>query len=100
MKNCKGEVKQFYDVLKSQMGIKRMYAVESYHCEESYGCIVEGEDWKVFYTGDTRPNLMQLKYAKDTTLLIHEATFEEELINDARAKFHSTFKEAIEVGKR
>lgn len=37
---------------------------------------------------------------KDATLLIHEATLEDEQAEMARAKGHSTFGQAIEIGRR
>lgn len=37
---------------------------------------------------------------KDSDLLIHEATFEDELSHEAKIKMHSTTSEAISIGKR
>ena len=37
---------------------------------------------------------------KNATLLIHEATFENDLIEDALEKRHSTTEEAVKVGER
>ena len=36
----------------------------------------------------------------NSSLLIHEGTFDDEMINDAKDKMHSTIKEAIELGKQ
>lgn len=55
--------------------------------------------FKVSYSGDTRPNFdnfaKQIGYESD--LLIHEATLDNELIEDAIKKRHCTINEAIEV---
>lgn len=42
---------------------------------------------------------MRLFYiGQDSDLLIHEATFEDSLVAEARSKYHSTSYEAIDVG--
>jgi ribonuclease Z len=53
---------------------------------------------KVSYSGDCRPSLNFAKIGHDTTVLIHEATFDDELQGDARAKKHSTTSEALGIG--
>ena len=41
-----------------------------------------------------------MRVGKDATLLIHEATFENDLIEDAINKRHSTTEEAVSVAER
>jgi ribonuclease Z len=53
---------------------------------------------KVSYSGDCRPSQHFAKVGRDTTVLIHEATFDDELQGDARAKKHSTTSEALGIG--
>jgi ribonuclease Z len=53
---------------------------------------------KVSYSGDCRPSYHFAKIGRDTTVLIHEATFDDELLGDAKAKKHSTTSEALGVG--
>ncbi|XPS98711.1 Ribonuclease Z [Ascochyta lentis] len=55
---------------------------------------------KVSYSGDCRPSQPFSKIGRDTTVLIHEATFDDELAGDARAKKHSTTSEALGIGAR
>lgn len=55
---------------------------------------------KISYSGDCRPSQPFAKIGKDTTVLIHEATFDDELQGDARAKKHSTTSEALGIGAR
>ena len=54
--------------------------------------------FKVSYSGDCRPSEKFARAGRGSTVLIHEATFDEELADDAMAKNHSTIREAIEVG--
>lgn len=53
---------------------------------------------KVSYSGDCRPSYHFAKIGIDTTVLIHEATFDDELAGDAKAKKHSTTSEALGIG--
>ncbi len=53
--------------------------------------------FKVSYSGDCRPSKAFAKIGRDSTVLIHEATFDDELQGDADAKKHSTTSEAIGV---
>jgi ribonuclease Z len=53
---------------------------------------------KVSYSGDCRPSQHFAKIGRDTTVLVHEATFDDELQGDAKAKKHSTTSEALGIG--
>ncbi|KAF2683738.1 hypothetical protein K458DRAFT_431946 [Lentithecium fluviatile CBS 122367] len=53
---------------------------------------------KVSYSGDCRPSKDFATIGRDSTVLIHEATFDDELVGDARAKKHSTTSEALGIG--
>ena len=55
------------------------------------------DGWKLVYSGDTRPCRALQQAGKDCTLLIHEATFEAELIEHAKSKKHSTNEEALQA---
>ncbi len=54
---------------------------------------------KVVYTGDTRPTERTVEIARNADLLIHDASFKEELKEWAIESGHSTAKEAAEVAK-
>ncbi len=54
---------------------------------------------KVVYTGDTRPTERTIEVARNADLLIHDASFREELKDWAIESGHSTAKEAAEVAK-
>lgn len=50
------------------------------------------------YSGDTRPCPSLVAAARDATLLVHEATFENGMEEEAVKKRHSTTKEAVQTG--
>ena len=54
--------------------------------------------FKFSYSGDCRPSAHFASIGKDSTVLIHEATFDDELQGEAMAKKHSTISEAVAVG--
>ena len=59
-----------------------------------------GEPVKITYSGDTMPCQNLIDLGRDSTILIHEATMEDELEVEARVKMHSTLSQAIEQGKK
>ncbi|XP_073902957.1 zinc phosphodiesterase ELAC protein 2 isoform X2 [Castor canadensis] len=71
------------------------------HCKHAFGCaLVHTSGWKVVYSGDTMPCEALVQMGKDATLLIHEATLEDGLEEEAIEKTHSTTSQAIGVGMR
>ena len=54
--------------------------------------------FKFSYSGDCRPSKRFAEIGKDSTVLVHEATFDDDLEREAFAKKHSTTSEAIGVG--
>ncbi|XP_063484388.1 zinc phosphodiesterase ELAC protein 2 isoform X8 [Symphalangus syndactylus] len=71
------------------------------HCKHAFGCaLVHTSGWKVVYSGDTMPCEALVQMGKDATLLIHEATLEDGLEEEAVEKTHSTTSQAINVGMR
>lgn len=75
------------------------------HCPHAFGVTlrlqqqVEGKQFKITYSGDTMPSNELVQLGMDSTILIHEATMEDELKHEARIKTHSTVSEAIEQGR-
>lgn len=51
------------------------------------------------FSGDTQPTQNLVHAAPKTTVLIHEATMDNEEVELARMKAHSTVGEAIGIGK-
>ncbi|KAJ8106784.1 hypothetical protein OPT61_g9312 [Boeremia exigua] len=99
-------VKQDYNTL---FGFADIQCVRVSHChgamavsitfpQSSPGCNIL--PLKISYSGDCRPSIPFSGIGKNTTVLIHEATFDDELQGDARAKKHSTTSEALGIGAR
>lgn len=59
----------------------------------------EMENFTLSYSGDARPSAQFARAGRGSDLLIHEATFDHRLTDDARTKKHSTSTEAIQMGK-
>lgn len=92
-----------------QAGLMTLISVPVIHCPQAYGIVLKFADrtnvigkkipgWKIVYSGDTRPCPELVKASREATLLIHEATFEDGMLEEAIAKNHSTMGEAIEAG--
>lgn len=79
-------------------GIKKLLICPVSHCRNAQAvsvCFLGG--FKVSYSGDCRPSKRFISIGNHSTLLIHEATFDDEKAGDAVAKKHSTIKEALGV---
>lgn len=71
------------------------------HRGAAWGMVLTGRDgWKVVYSGDTKPCDALVDAGQGATVLIHEATLEDDKPEDAEAKGHSTFGQAIDAGRR
>ncbi len=83
------------------MGFTRVEACPVTHCHGAMAVAFTFENgFKIAYSGDCRPSYSFANIGKNATLLIHEATFDDELQGDAYAKKHSTTSEALDIGKR
>lgn len=91
----------FDEPLPNIVGVRTCLVRHSVHAYAiSFEFVVDdyGEPVKITYSGDTMPCNDLVKLGQDSTILIHEATMEDELIEDARCKFHSTMSQAIDQG--
>ncbi|XP_052864541.1 ribonuclease Z, mitochondrial [Anopheles cruzii] len=90
------------------MGIKEVTTCRVRHCPHSFGVALKTvpigsnteEDVKITYSGDTMPCESLIELGRNSTVLIHEATMEDELVAEARIKMHSTLSQAIEQGRK
>lgn len=93
------------------LGLDSIESFPVFHCEDAYGITMarsKGENqFAVTYSGDTRPCYHLVNSVKKLrsngfngkTLLIHEATFSDDLKQEAKARMHSTFSEAVNIGR-
>lgn len=70
------------------------------HCPNAFGVAITAAGHKITYSGDTLPTEKLVKIGQGSTILIHEATMEDELADEARIKMHSTTSQAIEIGRK
>ncbi|GKE07235.1 tRNase Z TRZ4, mitochondrial-like protein isoform X2, partial [Tanacetum coccineum] len=101
-------VKNLKDVL-GDAGLDDVISFPVVHCPQAFGVALKGAErvnsdgriipgWKIVYSGDTRPCPELVEASQGATVLIHEATFEDALVEEAIARNHSTTEEAIGVG--
>ncbi|PIA64794.1 hypothetical protein AQUCO_00100337v1, partial [Aquilegia coerulea] len=92
-----------------EAGLEALVSVPVVHCPQAYGLVLRAAErtnsagkiipgWKLVYSGDTRPCPELIEASRGATVLIHEATFEDGMVEEAIARNHSTTKEAIDVG--
>ncbi|KAL6122186.1 hypothetical protein NUSPORA_00806 [Nucleospora cyclopteri] len=67
------------------------------HISDSKSVSLISELYKISYSGDTRPNKAFAKIAQNSTLMIHEATFEDDQEDLALKTGHSTVSEAKQI---
>eukprot|EP01113_Clastostelium_recurvatum_P004895 TRINITY_DN12175_c0_g1_i12.p1 TRINITY_DN12175_c0_g1~~TRINITY_DN12175_c0_g1_i12.p1 ORF type:complete len:586 (+),score=99.66 TRINITY_DN12175_c0_g1_i12:915-2672(+) len=79
------------------------------HCYDAWGVIISSSSsssssspysWKVVFSGDTRPCDALAEAGKDATILIHEATMEDNLQHEAEGRGHSTTSEVLRMCTR
>ena len=89
-----------HHVLPGLLNLQDLQAVSVNHCNGAKAVSLTcSNGFKASYSGDCRPSQAFARIGKDTTVLIHEATFDDELQGDALAKKHSTTSEALGVGE-
>ncbi|XP_024608406.1 zinc phosphodiesterase ELAC protein 2 [Neophocaena asiaeorientalis asiaeorientalis] len=95
------KVEKLISLLLETCGLEEFQTCLVRHCKHAFGCaLVHTSGWKVVYSGDTMPCEALVQMGKDATLLIHEATLEDGLEEEAVEKTHSTTSQAIGVGMR
>jgi len=87
--------------LQHDLGISGCSSVPVTHCLHSYAIVIDGTAFgRVVYSGDCRPSEKLCVMGRGADLLIHEATFEDGMEEEASIKKHSTLGEAMNVGKK
>ncbi|KAJ5493594.1 hypothetical protein N7463_009681 [Penicillium fimorum] len=99
--NFTDESSNLTPLLKSATGLADLLTCRVKHCKGALAVsLVFSNGFKVSYSGDCRPSNKFAAIGQGSTVLIHEATFQPDMVGSARAKRHSTSAEAIEVGRR
>ena len=89
----------------------KMIFTPVHHCHDSFAVSLVFGSWghagpspdqqfKLVYSGDTEPCEALVRDGQGADMIIHEATFEHDMVRDARAKRHSTIREALDVARR
>jgi ribonuclease Z len=83
------------------LGLSRLEAVPVEHCPEASAVILAHKSgFSLCYSGDCRPSRRLASAARGVQVLVHEATFADDLSSHALRKRHSTVSEALRVAKR
>ena len=84
------------------LDLRELKFVNVEHRCACFGIVLQSKhfDLKVVYSGDTMPSDKLIEAGQGATVLIHEATIEDDKPELARAKGHSTFGQAIDVAAR
>jgi ribonuclease Z len=83
------------------LGLNGLRTPRVKHRGSAWGLVIQHPSgWKLVYSGDTTPCDSLIEAGNHATLLIHEATLEDDKPDVALEKGHSTFSQAIEVGIR
>lgn len=86
--------------LRETLQITQLQCVPVKHAHLSYAAVVTFQDsMKIAFSGDCRPSDEFANAAHGAFLMIHEATFEDNMTQEAKQKAHSTTSEAIRVGR-
>ena len=95
------ESEELKKILHDKLGITRCVSVPVSHCHQSSAVVIDGTSFgRVVYSGDCRPSDYLVKVGHGADLLVHEATFEDGMEEEAVLKMHSTVSEALSVAKR
>lgn len=92
----------FINQVAISLGIRIVACTAHHNCHHSYNGTIStlGNEFKVSYSGDTKPNKFFARtVGQGSDLLIHEATHENELEQTALLKGHSTIGGALEIAK-
>ncbi|XP_028573035.2 zinc phosphodiesterase ELAC protein 2 isoform X1 [Podarcis muralis] len=97
----KPKAKAFISLLLEKYDFAKFQTCEVRHCKNAFACsMVHKSGWKIVYSGDTMPCDALVEMGKNASLLIHEATLEDGLEEEAIEKTHSTTSQAIGVGMK
>ncbi|CEI38653.1 hypothetical protein FVEN_g4793 [Fusarium venenatum] len=81
-------------------GLKAITRVKVPHCWLAMGTELElTSGLRIAYSGDCRPSMDFARACKGAHLLVHECTFDDDMISHAKKKMHSTMGEALNIAQ-
>ncbi|OJJ34805.1 hypothetical protein ASPWEDRAFT_111904 [Aspergillus wentii DTO 134E9] len=88
-------------LLRSATGLSDLLTTRVSHCRGAMAvALVFSNGFKISFSGDCRPSEGFATIGHGSTVMIHEATFQNDMAVSAIAKRHSTTAEALEVGRK
>ena len=90
-------------------GFSSVMSIRMEHSYPSYGIVIDspallsengGKPWRLSYSADTLPFDHFIESAKNSTLLINECTFDDEVADRAKETSHCTLYDALTIAKR
>ncbi|XP_050331837.1 ribonuclease Z, mitochondrial [Bactrocera neohumeralis] len=91
---------------RADLGIDAIGTCLVRHCPHSFGVCLRlpaptdgNAPITITYSGDSMPCRDLVELGRNSTVLIHEATMEDDLIEEAKVKMHSTISQAIAQGR-
>ncbi|XP_053087258.1 zinc phosphodiesterase ELAC protein 2 [Pangasianodon hypophthalmus] len=95
----KFKTKSFIQALLKKNDLAKFQTCLVRHCKNAYACsLTHQSGWQLVFSGDTMPCNTLTQMGKNATLLIHEATLEDGMEEEAMEKRHSTTSQAIGIG--
>ncbi|KAL0993355.1 hypothetical protein UPYG_G00106540 [Umbra pygmaea] len=97
----KMKTKSIIQSLLKTLDLEKFQTCSVRHCKNAFACsITHQSGWQLVFSGDTMPCNALALMGKNATLLIHEATLEDGLEDEAVEKRHSTTSQAISIGMK
>ena len=97
-------MEEMYSVLANDLGFSKICMLEVNHCQQSYaGLLLTNNELSnqaygnILYSGDTIPCNNLRNYAAVADLLIHEATLQAGMEEEAARKMHTTTSQALDI---
>ncbi|WFD28414.1 ribonuclease Z [Malassezia nana] len=94
-----GIVRRQWEALLREANLASIRTVSVQHrASHCYGLVLTHKrGWKLVFSGDTMPCQALAHAGKDATVLIHEATMQDDEVELAAAKGHSTIGQALQI---
>ncbi|KAH9268341.1 hypothetical protein BASA84_000255 [Batrachochytrium salamandrivorans] len=83
----------------SRAGLSKLTTVGVIHCPDAFAVVAETTaGFKFAFSGDCRPSMTFAKVGAGAHFLLHEATFDDEKLQEAVDRRHCTINEALQIG--